>query len=212
MKKMLLTVIAISSLITAYSACNLIMKIVRFSKDKEKLNPIVRLVRNGRTFCSGTVVNSNTIITAAHCILQETPFGIVLNSEPIDIRADNNIELNVTAAPIYATNQMDQAVLKGNFQLFDPKKIIANPYVLSTIPLNHTNYKSCGYPLGGDLFCTETKYEGPFAFMWKMKGVLLPGMSGGPTMLMDGTVVAINDAATEDNAIVSPIYNIDINF
>jgi hypothetical protein len=34
-----------------------------------KLNPIVRLNQGNQTFCTGTVINDNTIVTAAHCVV-----------------------------------------------------------------------------------------------------------------------------------------------
>src|ERR1700692_2509663 len=66
------------------------------------LRPIVRLTKNGRTFCSGTVINSHTIVTAAHCVVQENPFealtGPTLKDE-IEIRENDNLPTGVIAKP-----------------------------------------------------------------------------------------------------------------
>ncbi len=179
----------------------------------ERLNPIVRLVFNGRTFCSGTVVDMHTIITAAHCVLSYIPLvGPALNTDPIEIRASDNKPLGVYAVAINASGQMDQAVLKGDFPMFEPRGFIADPGKLTVVRQQKSNFVTCGYPLYGDLFCTVTIYDNVDDFYWAVKGVLLPGMSGGPTMLPDGTVIAINSAVESDRSLVSPIYNINQMF
>ncbi len=178
-----------------------------------RLNPIVRLVKDGRTYCTGTVVSANLLITAAHCIMMETEFGSFPDDGPIDIRASDNKDINVTARMVFASPQMDQAMMTGDFRLFEPKKFISNPAALTAIK-NKTikaNFTSCGYPLNGDLYCSETSFEKNDHFFWAVNGVLIPGMSGGPTMLPDGAVVAVNVAVSGELSIVSPIYNITKN-
>lgn len=178
------------------------------SVHKQRLNPIVRLVRNGRTFCTGTVITPNIVITAGHCTLAITPFGMGVTSMPIEIRASDNVERGTVGAVVYATPQMDQAILVGDFGIFEPKPFITDPAKLTAARIKGTVVVSCGYPLAGDLYCSTGVIVGPADFMWAIKGVLLPGMSGGPTMLADGTVVAINSAVQGDKSYVSPIYNI----
>lgn len=178
----------------------------------KKLDSIVRLTDNGRTFCTGTVVNDTTIITAAHCVLTETMFGNFVRTEPIDIRTNDNTPLQVFAKPYYATTQMDHALLFGDFRRFEPKKYIANPSKLTKFKKKDLKFRSCGYPLGGDLYCSTTIFIKPYGFMFGVEGTLIPGMSGGPTMLEDGTMIAVNVAVNEDISIVSPIHNIDFNF
>ena len=43
--------------------------------------------------------------------------------------------------------------------------------------------------------------------MWILKGELLPGMSEGPMMMDDGTVIAINDAVENEFSVVVPLFN-----
>lgn len=173
---------------------------------------IVRLVNDGRTFCTGTVINEHTVLTAAHCVIVETPFGAMLNPGPIEIRANDNLPRGSFAAPYYATPQMDQALLKGDFKGFTVRPYITNVQELTTLHPVGKKFISCGYPLGGDMFCNNTYYQDLTHFMWTVNGVLLPGMSGGPTMLEDGTVIAVNVAVGETFSIVSPIYNLESNF
>lgn len=174
-----------------------------------KYGSIVRLVADGKTFCSGTVINEYAIITAGHCALMETPFGTFMNPGAIEIRPDDNTDVGVTARVNFATPQMDQAILVGRFTDFQTRKYITNPNKLQDIgSLFNTKLVSCGYPLNGNLYCSNMTYEGPENFFWAARGVLLPGMSGGPAMLPDGTVVAINVAVHGDLSLVSPIYNL----
>lgn len=177
-------------------------------------NAIIRLVNpeSGRTYCSGTVVNDKFIITAAHCVLAPNPFGFVmLNPEHIEIRQADNTPIGTYGVAITANVSMDQAVLYGNFQKLPKRKYISNFKTLDDIRLNPgQELKACGYPLGGNFECSNIKVEDMYIFMWQTTGGwLIPGMSGGPVMLKDGTVVAVNVAATIDRRLVSPTLNIE---
>jgi V8-like Glu-specific endopeptidase len=175
--------------------------------NKTQFGSIVRLTRDGHTFCTGTVIQENLIVTAAHCVTMETPFGTMLNSEEIEIRPNSNVSTHITARAVYATAQMDQALLAGNFSAFEVRPYITDPASLTKYRVDGTRLVSCGYPLMGNLYCTVLTYKHPDNFYWAVDGVLIPGMSGGPTMI-NGTVIAVNTAVEGPLAIVSPIYNI----
>lgn len=185
------------------------------AQSPNKAGSIVRLVRNGKTFCSGTVISDHLIITAAHCVLIETPFGSMTTPDTIDIRDNENVELGVTAQVNFATSQMDQAILFGDFTKFEHRPIHTKPEFLAALAapssIHSVVLTSCGYPLGGDLYCTSEMYKRPRDFFWEVTGTMLPGMSGGPSMLPDGSVVAVNTAVTGSVSIVSPIYNLTKN-
>lgn len=177
----------------------------------EKLNPIVRLVAdNGATFCTGTVISDTVILTAAHCILQETMFGLAVRADDIGVRTDNNVDLKVLAHPILSriSPQMDQAQLSGDFRAFKHAPFIGDITRLVRIGYKGNSFTACGYPLGGHLYCNTMYYKDIAVFFWSMKGVLIPGMSGGP-VFFDDSVVAVNSAMLDNSAIVSPIYNVD---
>lgn len=181
------------------------------SRDKSKLSPVVRLTnKNGRTFCSGVVVSPHTVITAAHCVLAGVIFGIPIYNDDMQVRdSDSNVP-GVAVTVKYITGQLDQATLEGDFSAFESRTVITDIGRLVEIAKENTIFTSCGYPLGGKIYCSKYIYIGKIQFMWLGKGELLPGMSGGPTMLDDGTVVAINDAVEDSFSIVTPVFNVPI--
>lgn len=172
-----------------------------------KYSSIVRLVEGGKTFCTGTVIAKNLILTASHCaLLSDGPFNM---SRPyVLIRPTTNKAVHISASVLYVNQRMDQALLIGDFSDFEVRPVITDPNVLSGLVKQKTQFISCGYPFNGALFCNTTVFSEVQDFFWAVDGTLLPGMSGGPTMLPDGTVVAVNIAVEKNKSIVSPIYNL----
>jgi V8-like Glu-specific endopeptidase len=171
---------------------------------------VVRLALNGRTFCSGVVIDKNTVATAGHCLIECEPLlGFCqVQSNPIEIRTSDN-KLIALGKAKSVTQQLDRGIIKGDFSRVKPAPYISD--VTKSIGTRKVGmqYMSCGYPLGGALYCSKTIYLRNIGFQVAVDGVLIPGMSGGPTMLEDGTVVGVNSAVSDDFSIISPIYNID---
>jgi S1-C subfamily serine protease len=180
-------------------------------KRKSKLDSIVRLVNeSGLTFCTGTVVNKNTIITAGHCIIVEfPPFGGILRDRPIEIRSLDDKKVNVYGIAYNATTQLDLGTIVGDFQKFEYRKAITNINSIVRYAIPGASFRACGYPLGGNLYCSTLYFVSTKEFQWRVQGILLPGMSGGPVMLEDGSMIGVNSAVDGEDSIISPIYNLD---
>lgn len=179
------------------------------------LSPIVRLVgKDGKTFCTGSVVNDTTIITAGHCLLGYSFLGRTrVETEKIEIRPVDNAKLDLYGAATYVTTQMDQGLVKGDFRAFDKINFITDPLKIQTIKNTLPILVACGYPLYGNLFCSLMQYKEQEEFQWvTVGGVLIPGMSGGPVMTEDGTMLAVNSAVEGSAALVTPIYNLSEMF
>jgi V8-like Glu-specific endopeptidase len=206
-EKVLLT---LCLLVLGIEVLNLI-RIKKITAQQLESGSIIRLVKNGRTFCSGTIVDDHTIITAAHCVTQEQVFGPPsFSSSPIEIRENDNVPTQIMAVPYYGTPQLDQALLDGDFHKFKHRKYTTNITAITKYRNSNTKLTTCGYPMGGDLYCGELKYDDLNLFMWQVEGLLLPGMSGGPVMTPDGTVIAVNVAVEGNHSLISPIYNLDV--
>lgn len=181
------------------------------NKPTVKLGSIIRLVREGHTYCSGVVIDPTTIVTAAHCVLVNTPFGPWADENaPIEIRGSDGVFRSVFGKLKNASTQIDRAVIKGNFSIFQSSKYITD--MAESVAVRHKGQAmiSCGYPLGGALFCNNMTYIKEYAFFMTVTGLLVPGMSGGPTMLPDGTVVGINSAVEQDFSVIAPMYNVEM--
>lgn len=175
-----------------------------------KLGSVVRLVVDDATYCSGVVIDKNTIVTARHCVIRSSLFGAYMDDSAIEIRAADNIARNTYAKAKSASQQIDRAILKGNFSIYTSAPYISD--MAKSVEIRQSGQKliSCGYPLGGGLFCNQMIYIEEVNFFMKVKGLLVPGMSGGPVMLPDGTVVGINSAVEGKSSIISPMYNVEM--
>ncbi len=184
---------------------------IKIERGVKGLNPIVRLVAsNGRTYCTGTVIDPTTVVTASHCVTVQDPvFGVTFpNPDPIGIRAEDNEDRKMFARTYTISPQLDHAVLKGSFPGFQYPVYTTDIKELNELTKNNAHsLKACGYPLGGNLYCTKLEFMNYNVFMWSAKGQILPGMSGGP-VFYSGKFIAINVAMEHDHAIISPIYNV----
>ncbi len=173
---------------------------------------IVRLhdASTGRFFCSGVIISTTRMLTAAHCVIRESFFGIA-KLESVEIRLQDNKPINLIATVEAANPRQDLAVLKGDFRGFDSRPVITNSSVLNDIFLNKSSkIVACGFPNAGPLRCSRLINVGRAIFFFAANGFLYPGMSGGPVIdLKTGSVIAVNQAVTEDGrAIVSPLIEL----
>jgi hypothetical protein len=181
------------------------------SKIKGRLSPVVRLTTDdGRTYCTAVVVTPHTAVTAGHCIVEAEVFGMMIIRDHVNVRPDSAADLGIVAAVSSVTPQLDQATILGDFRAFEARPIINDIAKLDELLEKKPSFISCGYPLGSKLVCSKTILQDRFNFMWRVRGLLLPGMSGGPTFLEDGTVVGTNDAVKDNFSIIAPTYNTPI--
>lgn len=173
-----------------------------------KLNGIVRLTTEGKTFCSGTVISRTTVLTAAHCVRAQIG-PIEITRQNIEIRPISNTDLHISGEVYSVRPQLDQALLRGDFDKFDPRPYIVDIKMLDS--LRHGTYISCGFPMGGGLFCTKLIYKELMDFFWSVDGLILPGMSGGPVFADSGEVIAVNNAVENNDSFISPIYNLEVD-
>lgn len=172
---------------------------------------VVRLVTKGKTHCSGVVFDKNTILTAGHCITVDTISGPMLTGELIEIRTNDNRPRGIYGKALSADLRLDIGIIEGDFSALPAGKFNTTPEESVRERVAGFRYISCGFPKGKNLFCTPMIFIKNHGFCLAVKGVLIPGMSGGPTMLEDGTVIAINDAVEDDFSVVCPIYNVDMD-
>lgn len=160
-----------------------------------KFGSIVRLhgVR-GNFVCSGTVTSPNTIVTAAHCLAGATMS--TLNPIPtFEIRPSTEEPVGIIGYLGGYNGQADQAVLIGDFQLFDTRNVVTDPKTIIKRFENGKNLMTCGYPYGGQLFCLPINNPKQFLFQFKATSYLFPGMSGGPVIDQEtGSILAVNTA------------------
>lgn len=188
-------------------------------KIDNKLSPIIRLVGpTGGTYCSAVVISDTLAVTANHCVNMEEEimpgmFTVHLLHQ-MEIRSTDNLPRGLSASPLWWDFRRDIAIIKGDFTKFKPRKYLYKPEELMIYMKKGTKVVSCGYPYHGPLFCSFGEFVDKVGFHWGVNTLILPGMSGGPTMLEDGTVVGINDAVEESVgglSIISPTYNLPVD-
>jgi Trypsin len=172
---------------------------------------IVRLVdSNGETFCTGSVVRDDYIITAGHCVVEQGLLGVSLKKDPIGIRISDNVDIGVKGTAVYAMSQMDRGLIKGDFKNFPHAKMITDIHDSLELRKTSKTLFACGYPLHGKLYCSNYTPYDVDGFIWGGYGTLLPGMSGGPLTTINNEVLGVNISVEGNKSFVSPIYNLDM--
>lgn len=198
-------------LATIASACFILAASPKPDQPKEppsqpSLGAIVRLhiAEDGRFFCSGTVISDHLILTANHCI-QEAPEGY-----SISVRGSDRKNVGVYAKVKSRHPMPDYALLSGNFKRFQHATIQTNAATINEVFLNkQSKLVTCGFPYGGDLQCDVITDVHRYVFYFSAQAYLYPGMSGGPVFDLDtNTIIAINQAVSEREAIFSPLVSL----
>jgi V8-like Glu-specific endopeptidase len=145
----------------------------------------IRIYRGKQFYCSGVVIGKNYLLTAAHCLVDPDGFKTKeeLRIESIDKK------LSVPAKAVGINTRMDWGLVAGDFSQFSSAILESvNFEVLDKVLM-------CGYPQGATmLHCmVNTPYMNDYFFI-KCKGIVFPGMSGGPVFDGEGHVIGLNVA------------------
>lgn len=166
-----------------------------------QFHPLIRLKLNGHMFCSASVVSDKYAITAAHCIAKNMDIDISVS----DV---NDVDTGIIAKPKEYNTQLDYAVIEGDFRQFAKLELETD-----TDKLMHSWSKddlvTCGYPMGGALYCNDLYNAQPFNFDWQATAHLYPGMSGGPVIDKEtGKIIGVNSAVFENKSYFAPAVGI----
>jgi len=147
---LILFIAAITSCVTTY---------------KPKEPSIVRLLTKNKEFmCSGTVIDADKVITAAHCLAAEF------------VQSDTNRSFIVPITDKHGNQRLDIAVVTADVSKFGKELLEISP----TEILSTTYKRACGFPAGGEIYCANFKDNKRAYFQFKCEVDAYPGMSGGP--------------------------------
>lgn len=180
-------------------ARNTYTPMVRLEEEKTKDNP-------GGFVCSGTVISNEYVLTAAHCLVDDTG-NLKKTIKIVNASIPGQIQFSSTqdATPVAVNQRSDIGLVKGSFEMYQKMPIFDSPALPMVLTMENNHV--CGFAWGDTRpVCYAANLMGQFRFQLYGESALFPGMSGGPVLNHNlNAIVAVNTGVYNDKIIVSPL-------
>lgn len=165
---------------------------------------IFKIGSAGNPTCTAFVIDDTHALTAEHCVQAQVFLSFFAPIPTIDVLTDDDQVLHKDVKVIHTRDaRIDLALLVGDFSKH--LKLSQNTHGIELDEKD--NFLACGYPYGTkELVCSKVHPYENYMHMYKARGYMVYGFSGGPVInITKGVVVAVNTALTEDFIIITPI-------
>lgn len=172
-----------------------------------KKSPATIRIGAERASCSAFVITDDYALSALHCMTHP----LVLMTRQIPVYKPNSNEIaQIARVKFPIIKDIDMALIKGDFSHYD--KFNYNDQVIN---LDEKNiYSSCGFPFGSkNLVCNPISPYENYHEVYKAKGFIIFGMSGGPVInLTKNLVVGVNVGLADGFVAFAPIISLNALF
>lgn len=204
---MLKKVLVILVLVMGLVGYTLNKKLIHDSFSK-KQDPVIRIGWK-MPHCSAFVISEDTAVTALHCVFNPVAAAFGQNPPTVNIyNQDGSVaKIARVVLPFRGGGNVDIAKIKGDFSSYKSLN-----YTPGKLDLTLTDkYVSCGYPYGTKhKYCMPIDPKENLFHMFKSRGYITYGFSGGPTInVSKNTVVGVNTAIMDGYVIFTPLLGID---
>jgi len=164
----------------------------------------VQIISSDGFSCSATIISNSLAITAEHCVM--TKDGKFSTFKVFN----KNRKLISYAEVYYPLSDLDVAFIKGDFKKIEKARY--NPKTFDLFNYRH-KFVTCGFADGLEYVCSPFIPIANDFFMYKGKGFLKPGMSGGGVFDLDtGEIVGVNSASRAGDVLIAPIFGISLKY
>lgn len=156
---------------------------------------------DGEFVCSGTIVSTKYVLTAAHCISDEDG-NLSTETYKIHVLIGDGSIVVIEAKAASLNHRSDNGLMLGDFTGLSTVKLALGP--LNSLQRSQT-VLVCGFPYGSldDICYFLESASKQYYFQMAAKGHLYPGMSGGPVYDMENNVVVGVNSAVGNGYIIT---------